>query len=93
MLLSPTDREALHQAFEAGEPVAADYVARFTGLDVNALKAGGVVRVIGRLDTQLYRGSAWPDLPTPELMSGDDLREQREDRQADYDYERKGEGR
>lgn len=59
MTLTEYDKEALRTAFEHGEPVAADILARYTGLDVVELKRAGIVRTIGRWSEALYRGEAW----------------------------------
>lgn len=58
--LTEYDKEALRIAFEHGEPVAADILARYTGLDPIELKRAGIVRTIGRWGDALYKGENFP---------------------------------
>lgn len=59
MTLTEYDKEALRTAFMHGEPVAADILARYTGLDIVELKKAGIVRTIGRWDSAMYKGAEW----------------------------------
>lgn len=59
MTLTEYDKEALRTAFEHGEPVAADILARYLGMDLRELIKAGVLKKLGRWDDALYRGEAW----------------------------------